>query len=171
MRKTISPILSLLLSALVLTLASSCENDEEFVRILTGKTWKMSRLTENGSSSQFYLTWDTEEEYETSMSYFTVSSYYVITFEGVEYDGELVGNEVTLRGVNRSATGTWTASGENHAMSLDLTFSGAGDETDPLAIAFINGIQNVYRYEGDENNLNLFFKDDGETYVIGFVPR
>ena len=166
-RKTIG----LLLTLVTLTLATACDQDEEYIRILTGKTWKMSRLTESGSSSQFCIEWDDEDDYEVSMSYFIVSSYYVISFDGAEIDGELVGNEVSLRGVDVNATGTWTANGKTRAMTLNLTFSGASEESDPLAAAYIHGLQNVYRYEGDENNLNLFFKDDGQTYVIGFTPR
>ena len=171
MNRTTTYTSRLLLAFIALTCMTSCNNYEDFLRFLTGKTWKMSRLTEKDSSKQFCITWDDEDDYEVSMSYFSVSSYYVVSFNGAEIDGELVGNDVSMRGVDVSATGTWTADGSTRAMTLNLTFSGATTETDPLAELYIYGMQNVYRYEGDENNLNLFFKDDGQTYVIGFTPR
>ena len=155
---------------LLLTLNTACSEEDDYIQILIGKTWKMSRLTTKGSSTQFAMEWDTEEEQETSLSYVSVSSYYTITFSGAEIDGELVGNDVRIRGVDCTATGTWTADGNTYAMSFDLSLSGT--ESDPLAAQFINGIQNVYSYSGDDNNLNLYFKDDdGNTYVIGFTPR
>lgn len=159
---------ALLIVALV-PLFAGCETEDELVPMLVGKTWKMSRLTTKGSDKQFCLEWDTDEDYQTSMAYFAVSSYYVISFDGAIIDDELVGNEVSLRGVDCSATGTWYGDGSTHEMSFDLSLSGT--ETDPLAVLFIEGLQSVYSYSGDTNNLNLYFKDGTTTYVIGFTPR
>ena len=153
----------------LLPLFGGCETEDELVPMLVGKTWKMSRLTTKGSDKQFCLEWDTDEDYEISMAYFAVSSYYTLSFDGAIIDDELVGNEVAVRGVDCSATGTWYGDGETKAMSFDLTLSGS--ESDPLAALFIEGLQNVYSYSGDTNNLNLYFKDESHTYVIGFTPR
>jgi hypothetical protein len=40
-----------------------------------------------------------------------------------------------------------------------------------LAKVFINGIQNVFKYEGDIHNITLYFKDGNTTKVMGFTAR
>ena len=47
----------------------------------------------------------------------------------------------------------------------------SGNETDVLAKAFINGLQNVIRYEGDANNLFIYFSDGQTVKYMGFTPK
>lgn len=169
MKRKIKYMGCLLLLLTTLTIFSSCNNEDDVLEILTGKTWRMSRLTTDGSSNKFGNFWDSEDAYNTSFEYYNASSsFYTITFDGAEIDGEVVGNQVSIRGIDSSASGTWSANGSSNAMSLSLTVSGT--ESDVLASIFMNGIQNIYKYSGDINNLNLYFKDEGTTYVIGFTP-
>ena len=47
-----------------------------------------------------------------------------VVFEGIEVNGELSGNNVTVNGVKvKNATGTWTADGKNGNISLNLKIS------------------------------------------------
>lgn len=171
MKRNWIPIGCLLLTVLTMLSAfSSCKNEDDVIEVLTGKTWKMSRLTTEGSSSQFAVKWASESDYNTSMSYLTLSGYYTVSFNGVQINGELSGNQVSVRGCNSSASGTWTANGKSKEMSLSLSLAG-DTETDSLAVAFMEGIQKVYKYSGDENQLNLYFMDGSTSYVIGFTKQ
>lgn len=162
----------LLLLLAVLPSFSSCNNEDDLVKILTsGTPWRMSRLTVDGSSNKFDPNfWETEAERDASLNLYNLSSsYYTVTFAGAEINGEITGNTITVRGMDSSASGTWSANASSNAMSLSLSVSGS--ETDVLATIFMNGMQNVYKYSGDTNNLNLYFKDGDTTYVIGFSPQ
>ena len=44
----------MLLVLSLLPLLSSCDNEDDVIGIFTGKTWKLSRLTNKDSNRQFY---------------------------------------------------------------------------------------------------------------------
>lgn len=53
----------MLLMLSLLPLLSGCDNEDDVVGIFTGKTWKLSRLTNKGSNAQFYPNlWNNNEE-------------------------------------------------------------------------------------------------------------
>jgi signal transduction histidine kinase len=64
-------------------------------------------------------------------------------------------------------------SGENGGKEHTISIKGKviGTESDKLAKVFINGIQNVFKYEGDIHNITLYFKDGNTTKVMGFTAR
>ncbi len=111
----------MLLMFSLLPLLSGCDNEDDVIGIFTGKTWKLSRLTNKGSN-------------------------------------------------NSSVNGTWKADGASGSLSISVKVTGAA-ESDALAKAFISGLQNVYKYEGDANSLTLYFKDGPTTRVMGFTPQ
>ena len=95
-------------------------------------------------------------------------STFTLNFEGTELDGELMGTTVNGQGINSSVNGTWKADGASGSLSISVKVTGAA-ESDALAKAFISGLQNVYKYEGDANSLTLYFKDGPTTRVMGFT--
>ena len=53
----------MLLMFSLLPLLSGCDNEDDVIGIFTGKTWKLSRLTNKGSNAQFYPNlWNNNEE-------------------------------------------------------------------------------------------------------------
>ena len=54
-------------------------------------------------------------------------------------------------------------------MSMETNVSGM--ESNVLSKAFISGLQNVIRYEGDANNLFIYFKDGKNVKYMGFTPQ
>lgn len=60
--------------------------------------------------------------------------------------------------------------GKTWKLSISVKVTGSA-ESDALAKAFISGLQNVYKYEGDANSLTLYFKDGPTTRVMGFTPQ
>ena len=96
-------------------------------------------------------------------------STFTLNFEGSDVNGELMGTTVNGQGIHSNVTGTWKADGKSGSLSLNVKINGS--ESDPLAKAFISGLQNVYKYEGDANSLTLYFKDGPTTRVMGFTPQ
>ena len=63
MKRLIRNICCILLMLSLLPLLSGCDNEDDVVGIFTGKTWKLSRLTNKGSNAQFYPNlWNNNEE-------------------------------------------------------------------------------------------------------------
>lgn len=94
--KTITQLITWLLCITLLPLISSCNNEDDVVEIFTGKTWKMSRLTDNEKNApQFYKgIWNNENEQLKSMEYLNRDGNFTVTFEGTEINGEIDGTQV-----------------------------------------------------------------------------
>ncbi|MDE6216904.1 DUF4847 family protein [Bacteroides sp.] len=161
----------LLLVLSLLPLLSGCNNEDDVAAIFTGKTWKLSRLTDKGNGAPFYSgIWNNNRDMEESLNKLNhETSYFTLEFEGEELDGELMGAKVSGKGVGATISGTWDADGKSKALTFNLKVSGT--ENDALGKAFIKGLQNVYKYEGDIHSLTLYFKDGGATRVIGLTPN
>ena len=152
-------------------LLSGCDNEDDVIGIFTGKPWKLSRLANKDSNRQFYSgLWKDEEAERKSRDFLKIKSTFTLNFEGTELDGELMGTTVNGQGINSSVNGTWKADGASGSLSISVKVTGAA-ESDALAKAFISGLQNVYKYEGDANSLTLYFKDGPTTRVMGFTPQ
>ena len=152
MKKTIRNISCLLLVFSLLPLLSGCNNEDDIIEILTGKTWKLSRLANKDSNRQFYSgLWKDEEAERKSRDFLKIEGNFTLNFEGSDVNGELMGTTVTGHGIHSN-------------VKIN------GSESDPLGKAFIAGLQNVYKYEGDANSLTLYFKDGETTRVMGFTP-
>ena len=96
------------------------------------------------------------------------SGNFTITFSGGEING-ITGGTFNGRGVNATFSGKWQADGATHEMSMETNVSGM--ESNVLSKAFISGLQNVIRYEGDANNLFIYFKDGKNVKYMGFTPQ
>lgn len=172
MKRIIKNISCLLLVLSLLSVLSGCDNEDDLIELFAGKTWKLSRLTTEGSKAQFIDFWNNDPKaMEKSMDLlYNNESTYTLNFEGSELDGELMGTTFTARGINATVTGTWKADGKDHTISLNIERT-TGSESDPLAKAFIAGLQNIYKYEGDASSITLFYKEGQKTRVMGFSHR
>lgn len=170
MKRVIRNICSLLLVLSLLPLLSGCNTEDDVVEVFTGKTWKLSRLTNKGSNRQFYAgLWQDENAEKKSREYLSATGNFTLVFEGTELNGELMGTNISGHGINSNVSGTWTADGKTQSLSFSVKVSGS--ESDALGKAFINGLQNVYKYEGDASSLTLYFQDGQTTRVMGFTPQ
>ncbi|WP_418696903.1 DUF4847 family protein [Bacteroides sp.] len=171
MKRIIKNISCLLFVLSLLPVLSGCDNEDDLIEIFAGKTWKLSRLTTKDSSQRFLPNlWNNEKDYNSSMDALNKENTFTLNFEGSELDGELMGTTFTARGINATVTGTWKADGKDHTFSLYIEHT-TGSESDALAKAFIAGLQNIYKYEGDASSLTLFYKDGQKTNVMGFSHR
>lgn len=170
MKRLIRNLGCLLLVLSLLPLLSGCNNEDDIIEIFTGKTWKLSRITDKGSNRQFYPgLWQDAEAEKRSRELLKAKGNFTLNFEGSELNGELMGTRVNGRGAASEFNGTWSADGSSGELSIKVKVEGS--ESDALAKAFIFGLQNVYKYEGDANSLTLFFKDGSATRVMGFTPQ
>lgn len=157
----------------LLPILSGCDNEDDVIGIFTGKTWKLSRLTNKDSNAQFYPgLWNNDNKAmeESLKKLYNQPNAFILNFEGTDLNGEVMGATVNGQGINSSVNGSWKADGASGSLSISVKVTGSA-ESDALAKAFISGLQNVYKYEGDANSLTLYFKEGQTTRVMGFTPQ
>ncbi|ADV43452.1 hypothetical protein Bache_1447 [Bacteroides helcogenes P 36-108] len=147
-----------------------CNNEDDVMEILNGKTWKLSRLTSEDSKAQFYSgLWQNETEQKNSIEALYTEGYFIVNFNCAEVNGEVTGT-VEARGIRASINNaTLTVNGKSRILNISGKISGS--ESDPLARVFLNGLLNVTKYEGDSKSLTLYFKDGNTTKVMGFSAQ
>ena len=160
----------LLLLCALLPLCGSCTTEDDVVEIFTGKTWKLTRLTNKNSSARFLSTlWSDEQTYNKSITLLDQEGNYTLVFEGLELNGEVIDATFSAKAINSRLSGSWDVDGGSKALSLSGKVTGS--DSDPLAKAFINGLQKVFKYEGDTNSLTLYYQDGQVTRVMGFIAQ
>lgn len=171
MRRVLRNVGCLFILFFLLPILGGCNEEDDVIEILTGKTWKLSRLTTENSKDRFLPNlWTDETSFNNSMTALDVDGNFTLSFTGSEVNGEIVGTLVEARGIRASTTsGSWRANGKNNTLTISVRVNGT--ETDPLAKAFMAGLQNVYKYEGDTNTLTLFYKEGQTTKIMGFRPE
>ena len=149
----------------------ACNNKDDVMEIFTGKTWKLTRLTTEGSSNRFLSgLWDNENSYNNSIEKLNSSGNYILNFYGDNQSAELIEPKFNANGINAKITnGTWKADG----ISKELVLSGkvTGAETDPLAKEFMKALLLIYKYEGDNRTLTLYYKDGKINKIMGFIAQ
>ena len=173
MMKTIRKISYLLLVISILPILSSCNNEDDVVKIFTGKTWKMTFIAKEGSKEQYNFWGEqgmTSENaaYKNSMDALAKEGNFILNFEGGDLNGT-AGGSFGGRASTTSVSGTWNANGESKR--LDITVEGKPVDKDVYGKAFITGLQNAIRYGGDENNLYIYYKDGQTTKFLAFHPQ
>ena len=136
----------LMMTSMLLGLGA-CNNEDDVMEIFNNKTWKLVRIATEKGKEQFYT----------------------LNFNCAEVNGEVTGT-VNVHAVNSSINdAVLKIDGKEHTISIKGKV--IGTESDKLAKVFINGIQNVFKYEGDIHNITLYFKDGNTTKVMGFTAR
>lgn len=169
MKKLIKNISYLLLVLFMLPVFSGCNNEDDVVDIFTGRTWKLTFIAAEGSTKQFDFWNGNETARKSSMDALALKSTFILNFVGSDLS-EFTGGQFTGQGIKAAITGDWKANGETNK----LTVSGmrtTQSETDALAKAFITGLQNAIRYEGDNNNLYIYYKEGQTTKFLALHPH
>ncbi|WP_195352563.1 DUF4847 family protein [Bacteroides cellulosilyticus] len=170
MKKNIRSISYLLLIFALLFSLSGCNNEDDVMTIFNGKTWKLSRLTTEGSNARFYSgLWNNTKEEEASITALNQSGNFTLRTSCAEVNGEVTGT-ADIHGIKASiSNATLKIDGKSRTISINGKISTT--ESDPLAKAFINGILNAYKYEGDTNTLTIYFNDGNTTKIMGFTAQ
>lgn len=158
---------SILLLTLAMPLLVGCNNHDDVEGIFTDKTWKMTFIALEGQTKQFDFWNGDDNARRLSMERLGKENNFNLNFEG-NSDDSLIKGTFSGRGVNTTVSGSWSANGENNALSFAL--SKTPTESDVLGKAFLNGLKNAFRYEGDINHLYIYYKDGQTTKFMAFVP-
>lgn len=174
MKKKFKNISFLLLMIVLLPSLSGCNNEDDVISIFTGKTWKLTFIAAEGTRKQFNFWGEagmtpSNSAYTKSMDALANKGNFILNFEGTDLNGT-TGGSFNGRGITASMDGSWNANGESRELKINL--KGKPSETDDLAKAFITGLQNAFKYEGDEWNLYIYYKDGATIKFMAFhVPQ
>lgn len=149
----------LALLATILLLAG-CNKEDDVLEIFTGKTWKLTYISTENSHEQYDF-WSNSQESEQSFSALKQPGNFTVTFEGTNLN-QTIGGTFNAKAINANIDGQWNANGESHEMHTSNT-KVSYSEKDKLAQAFVTGLQNATRYDGDNNNLFIYYEDKDGT--------
>lgn len=160
-----------LLACTALLVCNACNNEDDVMEIFTDKTWKLTRLTTEGNRAQFYDgLWSNDEEEENSYTALREEGNFTLLFNLAEDNNGGVFGTIEAHGIRASINNaTVRIDGKEHTLSIDGRISGT--ENDKLGKAFLNGLLNVYKYEGDANSMTLYFNEGNTTKIMGFKAQ
>ena len=173
MKETIKKTGYLLLIIVMLPIFSSCNNEDDVIEIFVGKTWKLTFIAAEGTQKQFNF-WGEKgmaannPAYVNSMNALAQEGNFILNFEGSDVNG-LPGGAFNGKVTSTSVGGTWSASGKNQNLTINVT--GSSSDKDVLGQAFITGLLNAIRYEGDSKNLYIYYKEGQTTKFMAFRAR
>lgn len=170
MKKKFKNISFLLLMIVLLPSLSGCNNEDDVIGIFTGKTWKLTFIAAEGTRKQFNFWGEAgmnpgNKAYTNSMDALSNDETFRLNFEGTDLNGT-TGGSFNGRGITSSVSGFWNANGESHELKIKL--DSKSSEKDVLAKAFITGLENAFKYDGDEKNLYIYYKEGQTTKFMAF---
>lgn len=136
----------------MLPLFTACSDEDDIDAIFMGRTWKLSRIMQNKSTSAL----TPEEQKKVSES---AENCFIVSFSGDNFSG---------RTLESSFTGTWTVDGKKHTISFNIK---GGDGMNPAEIVsqkMINILQYADKYKGDTRNLEI--QHSGNSSYLLFYP-
>lgn len=167
-------IIRTLCLSLVAICCISCNNKDDVESIFTEKKWNLSFIASEGSYKQYNF-WGGEMngsnvKFTNSMNALKNTGNFFVEFTG-SIDNLTISGTFSGKGISGVINGKWSANAETREMSTSGT-TVSNSESDALAAAFIYGLQNAIRYEGDENNLFIYYKDkDASVKFMGLVVK
>ena len=149
----------ILCSLLSLVLLAGCNTEDDVLEIFLGKTWKLTYISTENSNKQFDF-WGSGDSSQ-SMTALKQTNTFTVSFEGSEINAT-TGGTFNATAITATINGQWNAKKKKKKMTTsDVRVSYA--ESDPLAIAFVRGLQNAIRYGGDSKNLYIYYKDNDNS--------
>lgn len=139
-------ILVLLLA--ILPFLSGCNNTENVKGLIVGKTWRLnSFMYNNDVITDRYPT--ANEILEKNPTGFYLKFNENNTFYG--------------KAINCSFSGTWNGDGSSNSFTMNITNIDGSDDSQKIAVDFVNAAKNAYSYEADENILTIKYKYNGRN--------
>lgn len=161
-------IWQLLFVITILPLLGACNNEDDVIGIFTNKTWKLSFIALEGSYEQYDFWQGDVKARENSMKALAVEGNFILNFKGSDINGK-TGGSFNGKGITSSPGGTWSADGKSQELTIKV--EGNPNENDVLGKAFITALKNAFRYEGDNNNLFIYYKEGQTVKRMGLKPR
>ncbi|MCD8260248.1 MAG: DUF4847 domain-containing protein [Bacteroides sp.] len=163
---TMKKICSLFLLLAVMPLFWGCNSEDNLEAIFLGKTFKTTGIFYDKKKGDPVLICDDTHKEDCSLYLNTLiaeGNNFTIRFTMEEFTATLLGSTVS---------GTWKANGKNQNISLTIT-SRSGEESEPWALAYLEGLERAYKYEGDTTYLTIKFRDEEGTkkYILYHIYR
>lgn len=136
----------------MLPLLTACSDEDDIDAIFMGRTWKLSRIMQNKSTSAL----TPEEQKKVSES---AEECFIIAFSGDHFSG---------RTLDTSFTGTWSVDGEEHTISFDIKGVDGMNPSDVASQKMLNILQHANKYRGDTQNLEI--QHSGNAGYLLFYP-
>jgi hypothetical protein len=158
----------ILMLLMALPMLTACNDTDDVNSIFTGRSWKLTYITQKNKHAWYKFTDVTDEMYK-QYDPVSGSKSFVISFNGTSTDGVITG-DVSGTGMP-TLSGTWSANGKTNKFSTNITKSSASDA---LAKKIVEGVKNATSYSGDNSNLYLYFdyksglQHGGETLCLVF---
>ena len=139
-------ILVLLLA--ILPFLSGCNNTENVKGLIVGKTWRLNSFMYNDN----VIT----DRYPTANEILekNPAGFYLKFNENNTFYGQAI---------NCSFSGTWSGDGKTNNFTMNITNSAGSDDSQKIAVDFVNAAKNAYSYEADENILTIKYKYYGQN--------
>jgi hypothetical protein len=161
-------LLSVGMLLLALSSLTACSSSDDVVAIFTGKKWKLSYIAAEGTTRRYDFWQGDKEAEQNSMKLLGIENNFTLQFNGADM-GSYIGGGFSARGVGSQPEGNWSADGNARTLTMQTTIKGS--ESDVFAKAFLTGLQNAFRYEGDTRNLFIYYHDGKLVKYMGFVAR
>ena len=145
MRLFIQCILLLLLAALPVLIATSCENEDDVDEIFENKTWKITGATINGKVLSGE---DLKRLYEVENTYYMV-------FQQSAVQGCL--------SESASFAGSWRADGKRQTFRCEVRMANEEETLSVLDTQLFAILKNATRYSGDAHTLRI--EMDGSNFL------
>jgi hypothetical protein len=170
LKYTLRRPLPCLVCLLLLLTAGGCDRSDDVISIFTGKQWKLSFIAIEGSTRQYDF-WN-GNEYARTASFKLLESpnNFVLSFQGANLNGTYTGG-INGKGVLATLVEKSTWSVQEGKRDIVILPNIEGTETDVLAKAFINALSNCFRYEGDNDNLYLYYHSGQNVMFMAFKPQ
>ena len=168
MKRNFFHICNLFWTLTLLLSMSACNNEDDVLAIFTGKTW---RVTYNPQMMEQTIFNGNTETITNTLNILNKGSNFTISFDGSEIDGA-VGGTFTATGTNVTFTGEWSADGKSREMTLAIrtpqNYATIRDNN-VLGNELLDCLRNITHYEGDSNNLYLYY-EGGDIEFMPFHP-
>ncbi|MDL2305916.1 DUF4847 family protein [Bacteroides sp. OttesenSCG-928-D19] len=158
MRKTIKTKYLFTIALLLIGTATGCDQADDVTGIFTEKTWKLTNIYLDDNSFPPELSrdyWDNEAAQVQSYKRLNDKGTFTIRFEGFETDNQISGS-YTGYATSTNISGNWNANGKSNKFETDQE---SKVDKDPLGVAFINALKTAYKYEGNYDDLQIFFME------------
>lgn len=150
------------LIALSLILLASCNDTEDVGEIITGKTWKLtfistSNNTGNWDRSIWQKSSNPSDAFDKSIKSLREEGTFSVTFELEDSSKDESFGKINGKGASRFFSGSWRGNGNTNAFSCNI--SNEITELDLLGKELLDGLRKAERYEGDVNNLTIYYNN------------
>lgn len=149
---------------------SSCNNEDDVIEIFTGKTWKLSYISEDGKNIMWNFWGNNDIAYQSSMTALQNPSNFTLDFNGTNLNG-ITGGSFNGKASSAVISGQWSADGGSNKLTISNVTPRTNTDADAyIGNAFLTGIRNAKRYGGDNSHLYIYYEEGQRTLVLNFTP-